>query len=73
MTLDIPFASLSQVAFRQLPDVWRRHCIDLAWEAHQAGSLPIAAVVTDDDGKILAQGRNRLAEHNKAMHLRSGG
>lgn len=67
--MDHPFASLSQIALRQLPDVWR-HCIDLAWDAHRAGSLPIAAVVTDDDGKILAQGRNRLAEHNEASpHL----
>lgn len=37
-------------------------CIDLAWEAYCAGSLPIAAVITDGRGGILSVGRNRTRE-----------
>jgi tRNA(adenine34) deaminase len=40
---------------------WRA-CVDLAWEAYQAGSLPIGAVVIDAEGKVLALGRNRIHE-----------
>jgi tRNA(adenine34) deaminase len=40
-------------------------CVDLAWEAYCAGSLPIAAVITDDLGNIVATGRNRLFETEK--------
>ena len=38
---------------------WRL-CVDLAWEAYVAGSLPIAAVITDADGEVVATGRNRI-------------
>lgn len=48
-------------SYGDLPDVWRI-CVDEAWDAYRHGSLPIAAVVTDRDGRILARGRNRLAE-----------
>jgi tRNA(adenine34) deaminase len=40
-------------------------CVDLAWEAYCAGSLPIAAVITDELGNIVATGRNRIFEANK--------
>lgn len=57
------------IPFRELPLVWRT-CLDLAWEAHRAGSLPIAAVVTDAEGIIIARGRNRLAEREESSpHL----
>lgn len=62
MTLDNASASLSQIAFRQLPDVWR-HCLDLAWEAHRAGSLPIAAVVTDENGSPFLDLWNDVFPH----------
>jgi tRNA(adenine34) deaminase len=29
-------------------------CVDLAWEAYCAGSLPIAAVIVDEVGNIVA-------------------
>lgn len=52
-----------------LPAVWRA-CIELAWEALRAGSLPIGAVVADPEGRIAASGRNRLAESVEASpHL----
>jgi len=47
--------------YTSLSEPWRR-CIDLAWEAYCAGSLPIAAVITDSQGKVLSVGRNRTRE-----------
>lgn len=42
---------------------WRA-CVELAWEAYQAGSLPIGAVVADAEGKVLSCGRNRIHERS---------
>jgi tRNA(Arg) A34 adenosine deaminase TadA len=45
---------------------WRA-CVDLAWEAYQAGSLPIGAVVAGAEGKVLsrcARGRDRIRERS---------
>ena len=44
--------------------IWQA-CIELAWEAYCAGSLPIGAVVADADGVILSRGRNRIHEPRK--------
>jgi tRNA(adenine34) deaminase len=46
-----------------LPEPWRA-CVDLAWDAYRAGSLPIGAVVTDERGNVLSRGRNRIYEHS---------
>jgi tRNA(Arg) A34 adenosine deaminase TadA len=35
-------------------------CLELAWEAQLAGTIPIGAVVTDADGQIVARGRNAV-------------
>jgi tRNA(adenine34) deaminase len=35
-------------------------CFELAWEAYCDDCIPIGAVVTDADGRILARGRNRI-------------
>ena len=54
--------------FDRLPPWWRA-CLELAWEAQLAGSLPIGAVVVAPDGRVLARGRNRLHErHVGAPH-----
>ena len=37
--------------------------LELAWESFRAGSLGIGAVITDADGTIVVEGRNRLFEH----------
>lgn len=37
-------------------------CLEEAWVAYRAGSLPIGAVVTDREGRIIARGRNRIFE-----------
>jgi tRNA(adenine34) deaminase len=45
----------------QLDPAWRA-AFELAWEAYRAGTIPVGAVVTDSDGTVLAQGRNRMFE-----------
>lgn len=67
--MDAPTPRPPAPAYPDLSPIWRR-CVDQAWEAYRFGSLPIAAVVTDPDGAILATGRNRLAEpHRASPHL----
>ena len=38
---------------------WRAS-FHLAWEAFAAGTVPVGAVVVDEAGRIVAQGRNRI-------------
>lgn len=53
-----------------MPSVWEtlsepwRACVELAWEAYRANSLPIGAVVADAEGRVLAAGRNRIHERS---------
>ena len=55
--------------WERLPVPWRA-CVQLAWEAYQAGSLPIGAVVADAEGNVLSRGRNRIHERSGAdRHL----
>jgi tRNA(Arg) A34 adenosine deaminase TadA len=44
-----------------LAEPWRA-CLEEAWAARCAGSVPIGAAVTDADGHIVARGRNRSGE-----------
>lgn len=44
--------------WNRLPEAWRVS-LSLAWESYCEGSIPIAAVVTDGQGKIVSRGRNR--------------
>lgn len=39
-----------------------RRCLELAWEAYQAGSFPIGALVCHTNGTVVAEGRNRIGE-----------
>ena len=41
-----------------------RYALELAWESARAGSLGVGAVITDAQGRTVATGRNRLAEHD---------
>jgi tRNA(Arg) A34 adenosine deaminase TadA len=47
--------------WRSLSPVWRV-CLEEAWAAYCAGSIPIGAAVTDGGGRIVARGRNRMIE-----------
>jgi tRNA(Arg) A34 adenosine deaminase TadA len=37
-------------------------CVEEAWAAYCAGSIPIGAAITDANGQIIACGRNRIFE-----------
>ena len=44
-----------------LDEPWRE-CLQLAWDAYRAGTVPVGAVVVDGSGRIVARGRNRIFE-----------
>lgn len=46
-------------AWRELDEPWRAS-LELAWEAYQAGTIPVGSVVVAADGGIVARGRNRI-------------
>ena len=53
-----------------LEEPWRV-CLTLAWESYVRGSLPIAAVIVDEQNNVVAQGRNRLRDDDaepNALH-----
>lgn len=45
-------------AWRALAPAWRRS-LDLAWASLVSGGLAVGAVLSDGDGRIVAEGRNR--------------
>jgi tRNA(Arg) A34 adenosine deaminase TadA len=47
--------------FADVDGVWRS-CFGLAWEAFQARSIPVGAVLVDADGETIRSGRNRSSE-----------
>jgi tRNA(adenine34) deaminase len=49
--------------WQTLTEPWQV-CLELAWESYRQGSLPIAAVIVDEEGTIVARGRNRLRDDN---------
>jgi tRNA(Arg) A34 adenosine deaminase TadA len=42
---------------------------ELMWEAYDAGTVPVGAVVTDEAGAIVARGRNRIFDEPVAGEL----
>jgi tRNA(Arg) A34 adenosine deaminase TadA len=48
-----------------LSPAWQA-CLEEAWAAYCAGSVPIGAVVTDASGQILARGRNHANDSGPA-------
>ena len=53
-----------------LSEPWRV-CLTLAWKSYVQGSLPIAAVIVDEQNNVVARGRNRLRDKNEepnALH-----
>ena len=49
------------VTWDRVAEPWRI-CFEQAWEARIAGSPPIGAVLANADGRVIARGRNRIAE-----------
>jgi tRNA(Arg) A34 adenosine deaminase TadA len=48
-------------AWAGLPTPWRES-FELAWDAFNAGTIPVGAVVVDGRGAVVARGRNRVFE-----------
>lgn len=46
-------------AWKDLDPPWQV-AFELAWEAFREGTVPVGAVVVDENGTIVAQGRNRI-------------
>lgn len=42
---------------------------ELMWEAYDAGTIPVGAIVTDESGAIVARGRNRIFDEPAAGQL----
>jgi tRNA(adenine34) deaminase len=49
-----------------LEPAWHE-AFQLAWEAFGAGTIPVGAVVTDEEGSIIARGRNRMFDTSPAV------
>ena len=49
-----------------------RLALELAWESACAGSLGIGAVITNQDGHVVATGRNRIAESHPGDDVLAG-
>lgn len=47
-------------------------CLEEAWAAYRAGSIPIGAAVTDPEGRLLSRGRNRIYEKSAPVPLLYG-
>ena len=54
-----------------LPRPWRA-CLEEAWAAYCAGSVPIGAVITEGSGRIVARGRNCMFESSVEGYYLSG-
>lgn len=50
-------------AWARLDAPWRA-CLELAWRAYGAGTIPVGAAVVDGAGTIVAEGRNRIYERD---------
>jgi tRNA(Arg) A34 adenosine deaminase TadA len=48
-------------AWAALEPPWRT-CLELAWRAYGAGTIPVGAALTDGTGTVVAEGRNRVYE-----------
>ncbi len=46
-----------------LEPAWQQAFLQ-AWQAFLSGSVPIGAVITDEEGSIIARGRNQIHEEN---------
>ncbi|MBQ9141559.1 MAG: nucleoside deaminase [Lachnospiraceae bacterium] len=47
--------------FEELPPIWQK-IFELAWQSLCKGSKAIAAVIVNEQGEIISEGRNRIGE-----------
>ena len=57
----VAYSKLSAMTWHGLSHPELR-CLELAWEAHAHGSVPVGAVLCDADGSIVSEGRSRMYE-----------
>jgi len=63
------------VKWADVPPLWQG-CFELAWEAHLEGSNPIAALIADPHGQVVATGKSAVrtpvtgvvVSHNEIAH-----
>ena len=53
--------TLREMPFAGYDNGWRAS-FELAWDSLKAGSVPVGAVVANENGEVVAQGRNRIFE-----------
>jgi tRNA(Arg) A34 adenosine deaminase TadA len=58
-------------AWEQLDRPWRAS-FELAWEAFADGTVPVGAVVVDENDAVVAQGRNRIFADSAPAHQIAG-
>lgn len=51
------------IMWKDLDKPWQE-AIDLAWEAYKNGTIPIGAVIVNEDGEIISTGRNQIFDTN---------
>src|SRR5690554_5195878 len=69
------YKGATKMKWQDIPPVWQE-CFNVAWQSFQEGSRPIGAVVTDNNGEIIARGKsaafNELTDcvisHNELAH-----
>lgn len=49
--------------FSDLSTAWQT-CFSEGWQAYLAGNVPIGAAITDGNGQVLYQSRNRISDQN---------
>lgn len=47
---------------------YMRRALELAREAGECGEVPVGAVIADETGRIIGEGRNRREERRSAVH-----
>ncbi|WP_409253000.1 nucleoside deaminase [Bacillus sp. SCS-153A] len=47
--------------WNSLPRAWKK-CFEQAWISYCSGSFPIGAAITDENGEVIATGRNKVYE-----------
>lgn len=57
---------------RQAEGMWMK-CLDLAWRSYADGAVPVGCVITDGEGAVVAQGRNRFLDHRSTESTDSRG
>lgn len=54
--------------WNKLSNSWKRS-FELAWESYKRGTIPIGAVITDSNDKIVSEGRNRIFDKESSNPL----